>query len=69
MERKKEVIRAIGESNFELLLGETRNGLITGDQFKIIALEMHKNVHGVYVDQIGRGQQPHIVLLHMLDKI
>ena len=52
MERETEVNHVLGEGNVKLFLAEVRNGLITEDDLKQIALKMDGRVHGTYVEKV-----------------
>jgi len=69
MEYPKEVRKKLGERNVELLLDAVKNGQITPKQMKMIAREMHANVHGEFVQQTNSGHFELIhVIRHLLDR-
>ena len=69
MERKEQVYDALGRINVEMILCETRDGLITNDDVKMIALAMGKGVHGVYMESVQKSDRPlEVTFRRMFDK-
>ena len=54
MERETGVNTVLGEGIVKLFLAEVRNGMITEDDLKQIALKMHGCVHGTYVEKVSK---------------
>ena len=67
MERNEEVKKAINPENFDLLLDYIRTGRIQHHQMKLIAMKMHRHVHGVYVENKLKGEKLDVLILLMLD--
>ena len=69
MERRRQVVSALGKENLELLLHEIEEGLIEDQQVKGIALAMENGVHGVYKQKKHvENQNLYVTMLHMLDR-
>jgi hypothetical protein len=66
MERETEVNTVLGEGNVKLFLTEVRNGMITEDDLKQIALKMDGRVHGTYVEKVSKVS-PESLAHHMMD--
>ena len=49
MEKRVQVIEAIGEKSFQMLIEEITEGMLTKDHLKQIALLMKGGVHGVFM--------------------
>ena len=67
MEYETEIREKLGSENVDLILSEIGHGRIKEEELKIIAHQMHGNVHGVFVDKIRERSQHVHVFMHMLD--
>ena len=68
MERFKEVEGILGSKNVEIILNEIRNGQLTEDDLKQIALVMGNGVHGVFVqNQYRYGTRLTLLMKKLLD--
>ena len=68
MEKFKEVDDILGGKNVEIILNEIRNGQLTADDLKQIALVMGNGVHGVFVqNQYQYGTKLALLMKKLLD--
>ena len=66
MEMEDEITERLSSENLELLLNEVRTGKIKEKEVKRIALRMHGNVHGIFVEKIKKSKLD-VVFMYMID--
>merc|ERR1712013_325731 len=68
MDHEVNIKEELGESIFNLLRDEIRNGKVHFGQIRRMATLMHKNVHGVFVHNEGRSDGILDLFNQMLDE-
>ena len=68
MDHEVNIKEELGESIFNLLRDEIRNGKVHSGQIRLMATLMHKNVHGVFVHNEGKSDGILDLFYQMLDE-
>merc|ERR1711892_1052533 len=66
MEKMREVIQALGQDNYRLLIEEVRSGRIDKDMLQVMATKMGTQVLTVFEDKQGQSK-PEFLARFMLD--